>query len=228
MRRIMILVTALLFIAVAGCATSNQEVIREAVQEMKKEMERELQRKMVLERVKEKTRTTPYMMKRDGVKEAVREAVLEMQDQMEQNFIRKMEVKEKAKVSISTVEVVSARWDGLVFRSISDMELRFTIRESNGLSVEFDRYDIRVVCKYHSLFNSKEASRIGNFYFENPILVEPSDAKLVKFKTNGWVRKTINSMNEKLSFEEIRLYLVLYGKDANGNKVRVRTESAVL
>jgi hypothetical protein len=228
MRKIMILLTALLFIAVAGCATNKEEFIRQAVQEMKKEMERELARNKVRERIQKKTRTTPYMMKRDTVKEAVREAVLEMQDQMEKNFIQKMKAEEKAKVSISTVEVVSAKWDGLVFRSISDMELRFTIRESNGLSVEFDKYDIRVVCKYHSLFGSKEASRIGNFYFENPILVEPSDTTLVKFKTNGWVRKTINSMNQTLSFEDIRLYLILYGKDANGNKLRIRTESATL
>jgi Arc/MetJ-type ribon-helix-helix transcriptional regulator len=226
MRKAIILITALLFIAVAGCATSNQDVIRQAVQEMKREMERELTRNKVRERIQEKARTTPYMMKRDSVKEAVREAVLEMQNQMEKNFIRKMEVKEKAKISISTVEVVSAKWDGLIFRSIGDMELRFTIRESNGLSVEFDRYDVRVVCKYSSLFGSKEASRIGNFYFENPILVEPSETKLVKFKTNGWVRKTINSMNETLSFEDIRLYLVLYGKDANRNEIRVRTVSA--
>ena len=168
------------------------------------------------------------MMKDNGVKEAIREAVLEMQRQMEQNFIRRMTVREKAKVDISTVEVISARWEGLVFRSIGDAELNFTISETSGLSVEFDRYDIRVACKYYSLFRNKEASKTGHFYFEEPITVEPGQTKLVSFKTNGWVRKTINNMNEKLSFEKIMLYLVLHGMDANGNKVRVKTESAVL
>jgi len=172
------------------------------------------------------TSPKPYMMKDNGVKEAVKEAVLEMQKQMEQNFIRRMIVKEKAKVDISTVEVISARWEGLVFRSIGDAELTFTISETNGLSVEFDRYDIRVACKYFSLFRSKEASKTGHFYSEEPINVEPGQTKLVSFKTNGWVRKTINSMNEKLSFEKIRLYLVLHGMDSNGNNVRARTESA--
>jgi len=170
----------------------------------------------------------PYMMKDNGVKEAIREAVLEMQRQMEQNFIRKMTVREKAKVDISTVEVISARWEGLVFRSIGDAELNFTISETSGLSVEFDRYDIRVACKYYSLFRNKEASKTGHFYFEEPITVEPGQTKLVSFKTNGWVRKTINNMNEKLSFEKIMLYLVLHGMDANGNKVRVKTESALI
>ena len=67
---------------------------------------------------------------------------------------------------------------------------------------------------------------MGHFYFEQPITIHPRETKVVKFKTNGWVRKTINSMNEKLSFEDIRLYLVLHGQDANGNKIKIRTESA--
>jgi hypothetical protein len=167
-----------------------------------------------------------YMLKSEDIKEAIRQAVLEMQEQMEENFKRKIHVKEKAKVDVSTVEVISAKWEGLVFRSIGDAELSFTLKELNGLRVEFDRYDIRVVCKYYSLWKNKEASRAGHFYFEQPIIIQPRETKIVSFKTNGWVRKTINSMNEKLSFEEIRLYLKLHGMDANGNRIRIRTESA--
>lgn len=33
-------------------------------------------------------------------------------------------------------------------------------------------------------------------------------------------------MNQTLSFEEVRLYLVLHGKDENGNEIRVSSESA--
>lgn len=168
----------------------------------------------------------PYMLKNDDFKDAIKIAVLEMQKQMEDNFKRKIQVKEKAKVDISTIEIESARWEGLVFRSIGDVELSFTISEHNGLSVEFDRYDIQVICKYYSLLKNREASKKGHFYFEQPIIIRCGETKLVKFKTNGWVRKTINSMNERLSFEDIRLYLVLHGQDANGNEIRIRTESA--
>lgn len=168
----------------------------------------------------------PYMLKNDEIKKAIKEAVLETQKQMQENFKRKLEVKEKGKVEVSTVEVVSARWDGWVFRSIGDVELSFTVKELNGLSVEFGRYDIRVVCKYYSLFSNSEASKTGHFYFEPPVTVEPGETKVVSFKTNGWVRKTINAMNQTLSLEEVRLYLLLHGEDGNGNKIRVRTESA--
>lgn len=171
-------------------------------------------------------RPEAYMLKNDDVKDAIRLAVLQMQMQMEESLKRKIQVKEKAEVDISTVEIESARWEGLVFRSIGDVELSFTISETNGLSVEFNSYDVQVICKYYSLLKNREASKKGHFYFQQPITIKPREAKLVKFKTNGWVRKTINSMNEKLSFEDIRLYLVLHGQDANGNKIRVRTESA--
>ena len=83
-----------------------------------------------------------------------------------------------------------------------------------------------MVCKYYSLLKNREASKKGHFYFQQPITIRSGETKLVKFKTNGWVRKTINSMNERLSFEDIRLYLVLHGKDTNGNEIRIRTESA--
>ena len=106
------------------------------------------------------------------------------------------------------------------------MELSFAISETNGLGVEFDSYDVQVVCKYYSLLKNREASKMGHFYFEQPIVVQPRETKVVRFRTNGWVRKTINSMNEKLSFEDIRLYLVLHGQDTNGNKIKIRTESA--
>jgi len=202
MRKAM-LILALMLAFVSGCATTKPKPV-----------------------VSQLKNPEPYMLKNDDVKEAIRQAVLEMQRQMEESLKRKIQVKEKAKVDVSTVEVISARWEGLVFRSIGDVELSFTISEHNGLSVEFDRYDIQVICKYYSLWKNKEASRAGHFYFEQPIIIEPRETKIISFKTNGWVRKTINSMNQKLSFEEIRLYLKLYGEDANGNKVRIRTESA--
>ena len=68
--------------------------------------------------------------------------------------------------------------------------------------------------------------KISRVVFEEPIIIQSRQARMVSFKTNGWVRKTINSMNQKLSFEEIRLYLMLPGQDANANEIRIRIESA--
>jgi len=201
------MIALVLAVAVTGCATTKPKPVIPGPKPPVKEQE-------------------PYMLKSEEIKEAIREAVIEIQKQMEENFKRKIQVNEKAKVEVSTVEVVSAKWGGLIFRSIGDVELSFTISEKNGVSVEFERYDVRVVCKYSSFFRNKEANGIGHFYFDRPVIVEAGETKTVSFKTNGWVRKTINSMNEKLYFEEIKLHLVLYGEDANGNKISITTETA--
>ena len=125
------------------------------------------------------------MLKSEDIKEAIKQAALEMQWQMEENFKRKIQVKEKAKIEISTVEVVSTKWNGLIFKSIGDAELSFTLKELNDVRAEFDRYDIRVVCKYYTLFRNKESNKTGHFYFEQPINIKAGETKMISFKTNG-------------------------------------------
>ncbi len=69
------------------------------------------------------------MLKIEDIKEAIRKRVLEAQKQMEEKFNQKIQVKEKAKVKVSTIEILSAKWNGWIFSSIGDVEISFTPEE---------------------------------------------------------------------------------------------------
>lgn len=171
---------------------------------------------------------TKEWQKKKSVKEVVKEAHTEAVRKAEEAFIKKVQPKPKAKVEMSSVEVVSADWNGVLFKRVGDIKLRFSIREGNGLGVEFYKYHVRVICTYSGLFGSCEATRTGTFFFQEPLKVEPSELKEVFLNTSTWVSRTANSMDRVLKVEEYRVYVTLTGKDDYENTVVADSESAPL
>ncbi len=192
--------TTLLILALVGCATTKPS----------------------------KYDVTQDWAEKKSIQEAVREAHKESVRRAEEALIAKIKPQPRAKVEMSSIEVISADWNGIVFKKVGDIKLRFSVKESNGLGVEFDKYNVRVICTYSGLFGTSEASRTGTFFFKETLKISPLELKDVFLDTSTWVSKTANSMDRILKMEEYRVYVTLTGKDDYGNTITIDSESAPL
>jgi hypothetical protein len=164
--------------------------------------------------------------KKEIIKEAIREVHRESTRKAEQALLAKIKAKTKARVEMSSIEVVSADWNGILFHKLGDIKLRFAMKESNGVGVEFDKYYVRVICVYSGLFGTDEVTRTGTFFFRNPLKLEALELKDVFLNMNTWISRTANSMDRSLNIEEYRVYVTLTGKDNYGNTIVADSESA--
>jgi len=160
------------------------------------------------------------------VKEAITKAQAETARKSEETLIKKISPKPRARVEMSSIEVISADWNGVLFKKVGDIKLRFSLKETNGISVSFDQYYARVICTYSGLLGTKEATRTGKFFFRNPLKLEPLELKDVSISLSTWVSKTANSMDRILKIEEYRVYVTLKGKDDYQNTIITDSESA--
>lgn len=167
-------------------------------------------------------------VKKPSILDAVDEAQKQSAKKAEEALLIKIQPKPKAKVEMSSVEVVSADWNGIIFKRVGDVKLRFSIREKNGIGVKFDKYHVRVICTYSGILGTSEASRTGTFFFKETLQVQPLELKEVFLDMNTWVSKTANSMDRALKLEEYRIYVTLTGEDDYGNTITIDSESAPL
>lgn len=171
---------------------------------------------------------TKEWVKKKEIQEAVKKAQEESARKAEETLVRKIQLKPKANVEMSSIEVVSADWHGILFQKVGDIKLRFTMRENSGIGVEFDTYYVRVICTYSGLLGTKRATRTGKFFFQDPMKLEPLEVKDVHLDMNTWVSRTANSMDRIAKVEEYRVYVTLKGKDNYENSITVDSESAPL
>lgn len=204
MKKICILVLAILLLA-AGCA-KKQVVKEEKYQPI------------------QPWATTPRIL------DAIDESQKQSAKKAEEALLQKIKPKPRAKVEMSSIEVITADWhDGsLLKRVIGDVKLRFTLREANGVGAEFDKYHVTVACTYTGLLKTSETSKTGTFFFQEPLKINALELKEVFLDLKSWVSKTANSMNKALKLERYSIHLTLTGKDDYENKITIDSESAPL
>ena len=134
---------------------------------------------------------------------------------------------EKSLIRASTISV-DAEWNGLVKMKVGEVRLNFSLKELNGIGATFDTYTVRIICVHDYLLKNIQEERVGNFHFDNPVIVSPFQTERIIITGNNWVRKNINSMNRLASKEDINLQLELKGEDQNGNKLTIRATSGMI
>jgi hypothetical protein len=133
----------------------------------------------------------------------------------------------RAAVQAATV-MVDAEWNGIVRPAVGDVKLNLTLREVNGVGASFDRYVLKIICIHDYHLKRYQEERVGNFFFDNPVIVAPFQTVDIAVDANKWVRKNINKMNRLLSSEDMHMELTLKGEDDNGHLLVVKTTSGQL
>lgn len=130
-------------------------------------------------------------------------------------------------IEAATVQV-DAEWDGIISPSVGDVKLNLALREVNGVGAVLDSYTLKIVCIHDYHLKRYQEERVGNFFFDNPVIIQPFQTKEIALDANKWVRKNINRMNKLWSSEDIHIELILKGEDDNGHIVAIRTKTGQL
>jgi hypothetical protein len=157
--------------------------------------------------------------------EAREENYNEMVDVHKEMMKRRM--LKRAAIEAATV-VVDCEWNGMVRPAVGNVKLNLNLREVNGVGASFDRYTLKIVCIHDYHLTRHQEERVGNFFFDSPVIVAPFQTIDIAVDANKWVRKNINRMNRLISTEDIHLELILKGEDDNGHILIVRTTSGQL
>jgi len=200
MKKICILVLAILLLA-AGCA-KKQLVKEEKYQPI------------------QPWATTPRIL------DAIDESQKQSAKKAEEALLQKIKPKPRAKIEMSSVEILTG--ERCASNRVGGVQLRFTLRESNGVSVEFDKYLVTVSCAYTGFIKGPETSKTGTFLLKDPIKLSALETSEFIIYLSQWVSKTANSMSKPLRKEEYRLQLILSGKDEYGNQVTITSETSLL
>jgi hypothetical protein len=197
-----------------GCGAKKQMIKPEPVVQV--QPEKQAQRYEPVQAWPEKT----------AILEALSQAQKDNARRAEEAMLEKLKPKPKANVEISSLEILAENWNaGIIHKSLQELKLRFTLKESNGIGLELDKYYLTVTCTYKGLSRTSQASQTGTFFFKEPVKLKALEKKEVFIDTNTWASRTAQAMNKALKLEKYSIRITLTGQDDFQNQVTVESEN---
>ena len=137
------------------------------------------------------------------------------------------EVLKRSRVKASTMKIKAVK-TGLVRQVVGIISLDMLLQELNGVGANFDTYEIQLICTHNYGFRSVQEERIGKFFFQQPIPIEPLGLIRLIISTDGWLRKQINDMNRLLSSDRVTVIVSIYGKDDHGYAIEANSKGNLI
>lgn len=119
---------------------------------------------------------------------------------------------------------VTIGWNS-IYRRVKDMDCSLYLEETNGRSVKFHNYDVKVKCWIQTILDSRAYTdqREGSFGISPPLELQYNQRQILTLPNSKQIARKINELKSahEIGMRQVQISIRLYGTDDAGNDLCV-------